>query len=391
MRIFKFKFIVLTALLLTANSISATKPYSVWMADSEMKRYPESWMIDFSKRLKWDYCNGLELQSIYMVWKQTKEPKYFNYVRSYADTIINQDGSIIGYKPTDYSLDKLNSGKILFDLYAVTKEEKLKKAMDLLRNQINDQPRTTDGGFWHKKIYPHQMWLDGIYMASPFLAEYAARFGDKSLFDEAAHQILTIAKHTYDPKTGLYFHGWDESHEQKWANRVTGTSSNFWSRSMGWYMMALVDVLDFLPKDHPQRPAILHVLTHLSAALEKYSDKKTGLWYQVTDKGALKGNYLESSGSAMFIYTWVKAVHQGYLPKRYLLLAENKYSNFVKQFIEINPDGTLTLTDACSVAGLGGSPHYRDGSFNYYISEPRRDNDAKAVSPFIMASVLLGK
>lgn len=387
----KIKNLLLVVLFLSPLSLSAGKLYSVWMANSEMKRNPESWMVDFSKNLKWDYCSGLELQSIYDVWKLTGDQKYFDYVKSYADTVINNDGSITGYKVTDYSLDKLNSGKILFDLYARTKEEKFKKAIVLLRNQINEQPRTSDGGFWHKKVYPYQMWLDGIYMASPFLAEYANRFGDTELYDEVAHQILTIAKHTYDPKTGLYYHGWDESRQQKWANPKTGTSPNFWSRSMGWYMMALVDVLDFLPENHPQRPEIIKILTNLSASLDKFRDKKTGMWYQVTDKGSEKGNYLESSGSAMFIYAWAKGAKKGYLPKIYLKKANHTFDQFVRKFIKTNPDGTISVTDVCSVAGLGGSPRYRDGSFHYYISEPRRDNDPKAVAPFIMAAVWLKK
>lgn len=369
---------------------SAT-PYSVRMADSEMKRNPQSWMIDFSKKLKWDYCNGLELQAIYMVWKKTADPKYFNYVKTYADTIINSDGKITGYKQEDYNLDKLNSGKILFDLYTKTKEDKFKKAVDLLRYQINNQPRTTDGGFWHKKIYPNQMWLDGLYMASPFLAEYGYRFNEKALFDEVASQIITVAKHTYDAKTGLYYHGWDESKLQKWANPQTGTSPNFWSRSMGWYLMAMVDVLDFLPKDHPKRPEIIKILRNLCQSLEKYQDKETGMWYQVTDKMKQEGNYVESSGSAMFIYSWVKGAKKGYIPEIYFKKAEKAYLQFVKRFIKENPDGTISVTDACSVAGLGGEPRYRDGSFRYYISEPRRDNDPKAVAPFIMASVLLNK
>jgi len=387
----KFKTLVLALILIIHMIVSAVKPYSVRMADSEMKRFPESWMIDFSKKLKWDYCNGLELQAIYQVWKKTAEPRYFNYVKSYADTIIHEDGSITGYKPEDYSLDKLNSGKILFDLYAKTKEERLKKTMDLLRNQVKNQPRTSDGGFWHKKIYPNQMWLDGLYMASPYLAEYAYRFGEKSLFDEVANQILVVARHTYDPSTGLYYHGWDESHKQRWSNPKTGTSPNFWSRSMGWYMMAMVDVLDYLPKDHPRRAEILAVLKNLSASLEKYRDPATGMWFQVTDKQGEKGNYVESSGSAMFIYTWVKGGQKGYLPKSYAEKGAKAYTQFVKQFIRENQDGTISLTDGCSVAGLGGEPRYRDGSYEYYVSEPKRDNDPKAVSPFIMVSVLLNK
>ncbi len=385
------KILILLSVLLTTVSASALKPYFIRMADSEMKRMPESWMTDFAKKPKWDYCNGLELQAIYMVWKKTAEPKYFNYVKSYTDTIIASDGSITGYKLQDYNIDKLNSGKILFDLYAKTKEEKLKKAMDILRNQMKTHPRTNEGGFWHKKIYPNQMWLDGMYMASPYLAEYAYRFDEKELFDEVANQILTMAKHSYDLKTGLYYHGWDESRAQKWSNPQTGCSPNFWSRSMGWYMMAMVDVLDYLPKDHPKRTEIIKILTGLSKSLDKYRDPKTGMWYQVTDKVGAEGNYVESSGSAMFIYTWVKGAQKGYLPKEYLSKGLKAYDQFVKKFVKENPDGTISLTDVCSVAGLGGEPRYRDGSYEYYISEPKRDNDPKAVGPFIMVSVLLKK
>jgi len=385
------KILILLSVLLTTVSASALKPYFIRMADSEMKRMPESWMTDFAKKPKWDYCNGLELQAIYMVWKKTAEPKYFNYVKSYTDTIIASDGSITGYKLPDYNIDKLNSGKILFDLYAKTKEEKLKNAMDILRNQMKTHPRTNEGGFWHKKIYPNQMWLDGMYMASPYLAEYAYRFDEKELFDEVANQILTMAKHSYDLKTGLYYHGWDESRAQKWSNPQTGCSPNFWSRSMGWYMMAMVDVLDYLPKDHPKRAEIIKILNDLSKSLDKYRDPKTGMWYQVTDKVGAEGNYVESSGSAMFIYTWVKGAQKGYLPKEYLSKGLKAYDQFVKKFVKENPDGTISLTDVCSVAGLGGEPRYRDGSYEYYISEPKRDNDPKAVGPFIMVSVLLKK
>jgi len=393
----KFKIILLgLIMLITIPAISATsksgvKPYSVWMADSEIKRYPESWMVDFSWRPKWDYCNGFELQAIYQVWKLTGNQKYYDYVKSYADTIIHLDGNITGYKPEDYNLDKLNSGKFLFDLYSKTHILKYKLAIELLRNQIKNQPRTSDGGFWHKKVYPNQMWLDGLYMASPFLAQYASRFNEKGLYDEVAHQILTVAKHTYDQKTGLYYHGWDESRKQKWSNPQTGTSPNFWSRSMGWFMMAMVDVLDYLPANHPQRTEIKNILLKLSQTLDKYRDPKTGMWYQVTDKPGEAGNYVESSGSAMFLYSWVKGAQKGYLPKSFGEKGAKGYDQFVKQFIKENPDGTISLTDACSVAGLGGSPRYRDGSYQYYISEPKRDNDAKAVSPFIMLSVLLKK
>lgn len=235
------------------------------------------------------------------------------------------------------------------------------------------------------------MWLDGIYMASPFLAEYAQKFNEPALYDEVAFQVITMAKRSYDPKTGLYYHGWDESRQQRWADPQTGLSPNFWSRSMGWYMMAMVDVLEFLPANHPKRPEIIKILTDLSVSLDNYRDPKTGMWYQVTDKINEKGNYLESSGSAMFIYAWVKGGQNGYLPKSFLKKGKTAYAQFVKRFIKQNTDGTISLTDVCSVAGLGGSPKYRDGSFAYYISEKVRDNDPKAVAPFIMVSVLLNK
>ena len=370
---------------------TAKSKYYVRMADSEMKRNPESWMLDFQPKLKWDYCNGLELQAIFEVWNKTKQQKYLVYAKSYADTIINAKGEIFGYKPTEYNIDRLNPGKLLFQLNAVNPTEKYELAIKILRNQMLTHPRTSEGGFWHKKIYPNQMWLDGLYMASPFLAEYGLKMNEPQLFDEVAKQIILVAKHTYDPKSGLYYHGWDESREQRWANPQTGTSPHFWSRSIGWYMMAMVDALDFLPQNHPQRPEIIKILNDLSNTLYKFRDKKTGMWYQITDVGDRNGNYIESTGSAMFIYTWVKAAQKGYLPKAYLCKGEKAYNQFVKQFVVENPDGTISIKDACSVAGLGGNPFYRDGSFKYYISEPKRDNDPKVVGPFIMLSVLLNK
>jgi len=385
-------FYILTFLLAINVAIIDAKPkYYVRLADSEMKRNPQSWMVDFSPKLKWDYCNGLELQAIYKVWEKNHNKKYFDYVKSFPDTIIDNDGKITGYKPDEYNIDKLNSGKMLYPLYELTKDKKYRKAIDILRNQMKTHPRTSEGGFWHKKVYPNQMWLDGLYMASPFLAEYAYRFNEPKLFDDVALQIMLIAKHNYDSKTGLYFHGWDESHKQRWSNPETGLSPNFWSRSIGWYMMAMVDVLDFLPADHPQRPEIIKVLINLSKSLENFRDSKTGMWYQVTDKGGMPGNYIESTGSAMFIYTWVKGAQKGYLPKEFLKKGKIAYGQFVKQFIKNNTDGTLSITDGCAVAGLGGDKKYRDGSYEYYISEPKRDNDPKVVAPFMMVSVLLNK
>jgi unsaturated rhamnogalacturonyl hydrolase len=361
------------------------------MTESEMKRNPESWMVDFSTRLTWNYCHGFELGAFLDVWEKTGNQKYFDYVLSYADSIVNEDGSIKTYRPEEYSLDRLNTGKILFPIYRQTKDEKYRLALNLLRSQVEKHPKTSIGVFWHKKIYPYQVWLDGIYMGCPFLAQYAATFNEPELFDLVAQQIIETERVTKDIKTGLLFHGWDESRQQRWSDPITGHSPNFWSRAIGWYMMALVDVLDYFPESHPKRGDIIRILNDLSVALEKYRDPATGMWYQVTDKIGAEGNYLESSGSAMFIYTWIKGSQKGYLPPSFSKKARKAYQQFVKQFVKKNSDGTISITNVCEVAGLGGEKEYRDGSYAYYISTPRRDNDPKAVAPFIKMSVLLDK
>lgn len=383
-------FLVLLFLASVLPSEAKTK-YSVRMADSEIKRNTEAWMLDFSKAPKWNYCHGLELQAILQVWQQTGDKKYYDYAYGFADLMVQSDGQIKTYKSQEYNIDRINSGKMLFTIYTQSKEERFKSALDLMRNQMKTHPRTADGSFWHKKIYPHQVWLDGLYMACPFLAEYGKMFSEPELYDEAALQILDAHKYLYDSKTGLYYHGWDESRQQRWADPETGLSPNFWSRSIGWYMMAMVDVLDFMPEDHPKRNEIILLLRQLAKSIERYRDKKTGMWYQVTDQMGRDGNYLESSASAMFIYSWVKGVQKGYLDKNYEKKGKKAYGQFVKRFVKENSDGTISVTDGCAVAGLGGEKVYRDGSYEYYINEPVRDNDPKAVSPFIMVSILLNK
>ena len=389
----KYLFILLAAtlVLLSCSQAETVQKNYVRMADSEMQRNPESWMVDFSTRLKWNYCHGLELGAIYDVWEKTGDQKYYDYAVSYADTMIHEDGTIVSYKLEEYNIDRLNSGKMLFPILAHTNNQKYRKALDLLKSQMDTHPRISNGGFWHKKIYPHQVWLDGLYMAGPFLAEYGKTFDDPELFDEVVLQLTTAYEDLYDEKTGLLYHGWDESREQRWSDPETGLSPHFWSRSIGWYMMALIDVLDFMPADHSGRNEIITLLNNLSSTIENFRDAETGMWYQVTDQGTREGNYLESTGSIMFIYTWVKGAQNGYLPNEYLQKGIEAYDQFVKRFIKENEDGTISVTDCCSVAGLGGEKNYRDGSFEYYISEPIRDNDPKAVAPFIKVSLLLNK
>lgn len=378
--LFAFAFVMQTTL---------AQKTAVEFADSEMKRFPEAWQLDHGKRLYFGYSQGVGCHAMLDVWKQTGDRKYLDYVINWADTVINDKGEIHLYKVETYNLDYIKPGTVLFDVWKQTGKEKYKLAMDLLVNQLKNHPRTHEGAFWHKLIYQHQIWLDGLYMASPFLAEYAVTFNRPELIDDVVNQFIVCAKHTYDAKTGLYYHAWDESKNQRWANKETGQSPNFWGRSIGWWFMALVDVLDYIPAEHPQRPELIKMIKGLAETLPKYQDK-TGLWYQVLDKGAVGGNYLEASVSSMFMYSYAKAVNKGYIDEKYHAVAEKAYDGLMKTLIVKNADGTLTLTKCCAVAGLGGHP-YRDGSFEYYVNERIRDNDAKATGPFIMGCLQLGK
>ena len=357
------------------------------MANSDIQRNPEAWMIDFRKTPKWGYTQGLVGISYQYLTKVTGDSTYVKYMKdSYLDKMIDENGTIIGYKMSDFNIDKINSGKILFDVYAQTNDPRYKTVMETLREQMRQHPRTDDGGFWHKKRYTHQMWLDGIYMANPFLARYGKEFNEPALFDEAVHQIVTVNKHTLDAKTGLNYHAWDESKSQKWADPETGKAPNFWGRAQGWYAMAIVDVLDYLPANHPGRDSIIPILQNMMDALMKVRDPETGLWYQVLDQGNREGNYLEATCSSMFTYVMLKAVRLGYIDQSYKEIAFKTYDSLVNEFIQHNDDGTISLTKCCAVAGLGGNP-YRDGSYEYYISETVRDNDPKGVGPFILASL----
>ena len=370
--------------------ISKDLKWSDKMALTLMKRHPESYMIDDSKKPKWDYVHALVLHSFEELYKKNPDPRYNTYVRSYVDNFIQEDGSIKTYEFDKYNIDLVVPGRLLFNVYQTSKEEKYLKAMQLVRKQLSEQPRTASGGFWHKQIYPNQMWLDGLYMGEPFYAQYTATFEGGKSFDDIAKQFELIQLHATDPKTGLLYHAWDESKQMPWANKQTGNSPNFWSRALGWYVMALVDVLDYMPKEHPKQKELVKYLSNACAALAKYQDK-SGLWYQVTDKGGEKGNYLEASGSSMFAYAFAKGVNKGYLPAKYKKLANKAFDGLTKVLIKkVDEDGGITLTNCCQVAGLGGTP-YRDGSYEYYINERKKDNDPKATGPFILAALELNR
>lgn len=319
-----------------------------------------------------------------------KDKKYSDYMEAYIDYFVQEDGTINGHKLSDYNIDRVRPGLNMLDLYERTGKEKYKIAIEILVSQMETQPRTNSGGYWHKKIYPYQMWLDGLYMASPFLARYAHDFNQPLWFDEVTFQLQEVYKQTLDEKTGLVYHAWDESKEQRWCNPETGQSKHFWSRATGWYMMALVDVLDYLPKNHPDRPAIIEILNKLSTALLKVQDEKTGLWYQVLDMGGKDRNYLEASGSAMIIYTFAKGANKGYLDKKYLDIANRAFDSMVENMVIEGDDGLPVLTNTCGACGLGGNP-YREADYNYYVTEIQVDNDQKGVAPFIMAAIELGK
>lgn len=347
------------------------------------------------KLKKWGaYDSGVVLKGIEQVWRETKDQKYFDYLKMNVDEYVEDDGNIRTYELEEYNIDQINNGKLLLTLYQETGAEKYKKAAYLQREQLKTHPRTSEGGFWHKNIYPHQMWLDGIFMGSPFYAEFAKVFNEPEIFDDVAHQVILIAKHTKDHKTGLYYHGWDESKQHQWADPESGCSPNYWGRAMGWYAVAIVDILDFLPKNHRQRKDIIQIFQEMIAAVIKVQDQTTGLWYQVLDQGGREGNYHEASASSMFVYAIAKGVRKGYLDQKYLKAASKGFDGIINNLIQVDEAGLLNLTQVCSVSGLGQtapeSP-YRDGSFEYYISEPVVTNDPKGVGAFILASIEIEK
>ncbi|WP_370520902.1 glycoside hydrolase family 105 protein [Bacteroides sp. 214] len=369
-----------------AQQVDKNQPWSVRMVESEMIRCPEAWQLDFQPRLKWDYCHGLELQAMLDVYDAYGDQRIFDYALAYADTMIHADGSIEAYKLEEYNIDRVNTGKVLFRFYEQTKEERYRKAIDLLRSQLDTHPRNEDGGFWHKQVYPNQMWLDGLYMGAPFYAEYAYRNSRPQDYADVIKQFVLAAKHTYDPTNGLYRHACDVKRQERWADKNTGQSAHSWGRAMGWYAMALVDVLDFLPKHEPGREEVLKILNNVAVQIKRLQHPEAGVWYQVLDKSGEPGNYLESTCSTMFTYALFKAVRMEYIDKSYLDVAIKGYEGILKTFIEVGENGVVEITNCCAVAGLGGKV-YRSGSYEYYLSEPIRNNDPKAVGPFIMASL----
>lgn len=357
---------------------------AVQMANSVISRHESLIYYNNPSKVKWQYDIAMLGRAIDRLGHL--DPIYSEYLKEFMDYFVQDDGSILKYKQSDYNLDHINPAKNLITLYKRTGEEKYLLAIQQFIEHLEQQPRTPSGGFWHKKRYPNQMWLDGIYMSAPFMAQYAAEFNKPEWFDTLTYQIILIYNKTRDPETGLLYHAWDESRNEKWSNPETGQSRHFWSRAMGWYMMALVDVLDFLPKNHEKRDSIIGILNSTSEALMKVRDKESKLWFQVLNYGGREGNYLEASGSSMFVYAFTRGVNKGYLPDRFREHADESFEAITDTFIYRDDQGRLHMDHICGGCGLGGDP-YRDGSYQYYITEEQVTDDPKGVAPFIMASI----
>ncbi len=395
-------FLLSTVMMVHAEDLDSGKfrgasplEWSQRLARSEMGRRGDTLFKDGSAKARWDYTSGLFASSLLALGERTDDKETSEFGTRLVGSFAGKDGSIATYDPSSSNIDMVAPGKALLELYGKSGNERIKTAILTLKRQLDGQPRTSDGGFWHKKRYPLQMWLDGLYMGSPFLAGYGRVFNDPAAFDEVVKQILLADKHTYDPATGLFHHGWDEKHAQTWADPATGCSPSFWGRAMGWYAMAVVDCLDELPPDHPGIAKIREIQRKLADGIIRYQDPGSGLWWQVLDQGGREGNYLEASASGMFVYALAKGIRRGDLPReKYLPAVLKGYEGLVRDRVRVNDDGSVDLTKICEVAGLGftsasGKP--RDGSYAYYISEPVVDNDLKGVAPFILAGLEIQK
>ena len=334
------------------------------------------------KPAHWNYIDGCMLNALLTLSDITGEALFADFVETFVDSFVGEDGAIRTYDPSKYNLDDINEGRVLFPLYAKTKKEKYRLAADRLAEQLKHQPRTLEGSFWHKRIYPDQVWLDGIYMAQPFRALYARELGDKD-YTDIVQQIETVRARMYDPEKGLYYHGYDASKTIFWADPVTGCSKSFWLRAMGWFATALVDLLEIVD-DPGARARLRPIFTELMEGVARYADEETGLYYQVVDQGGRAGNYLETSGSSMMAYAMLKGARLGVLGPEYAQLGRKTFDGILRRYFRAEGED-VELGGICLVAGLGPADDLRrDGSYQYYISEPVVKNDAKGVAPLVM-------
>lgn len=341
--------------------------------------------IRHGKAPGWNYIDGCMMTSLYSIYCQTGNKKYIDFIDKFVDYYVFEDGSVRGYELDTYNLDNLNEGRILFDLYRETGKEKYKKAADLLYEQIKGQPRTGTGNFWHKKIYPNQVWLDGLYMAQVFYTRYETELGGCKNYGDIVAQFKSVYDNMYDKNKRLYYHGWDWSRQAFWADKATGLSKSFWLRSVGWYTVGLVDVIGYFVGHEELKQELIAIFRQTIEGLEQYIDKDKHMFYQVVDQGGREGNYLETSGSAMISYAMMKGARLGIIDGRFAKVGEEVFNGICSEYLT-EEDGRLNLGGICLVAGLGPENNRRrDGTFEYYISEPVVENDAKGTGPFVMA------
>jgi len=371
------------------STIPANAKWSERTAITILNKYPKASQIDGTEKPKWDYKMGLVLSAFEKLYQKTNDKKYFDYIKAYADELIDAEGNIVKYDKNEYNIDCANPGKLLFNLYDQTKDNRYLKVLQQLRAQLETQPRTASGGFWHKQIYPNQMWVDGLYMAEPFYTEYTMKYENGKALDDIAKQFELVQSHLVDKKTGLVYHAWDESKEIGWANKETGTSPTIWGRGNGWYMMALVETLDYYPKTNKNYKTLVGYLNQISKSVIEHKSA-SGLWYQVSDKPEMEGNYVESSASGMIIYALAKGADKGYLPSNYKKQAQKSFDAFVKEFVKKDEKGEVIVSNVSSNVGLGGKP-FRDGTNEYYIKSKTKDNSSPALAAFLLSAIELNK
>ena len=342
--------------------------------------------IKHGEQSSWNYIDGCMIKASLELYHLKKDPRYLDFADRFIDYFVQEDGSILSYDPEEYNLDNVNAGKTLFDLYRLTRKEKYRKAIDTVYGQIKGQPRTSSGNFWHKLIYPNQVWLDGLYMAQPFYMQYELTYNDGKNCRDSFQQFLFVYEHMRDLRNHLYYHAYDDSRESFWCDPVTGLSDNFWLRALGWYAMALIDTIEIMPEQLSREKEQLHrIYKELIDAMLPYQDETTGMWYQVVNHGGIRPNYLETSGSAIFAYAIMKSVRLGLLEPSYYAYGKKAFDGICNTYLS-EKDGELQLGGICLVAGLGNK-EMREGTFDYYMREPVVENDAKGVAPLVLAYV----
>ena len=348
------------------------------------------WNIESIKQGKkpaWNYIDGCMMTSLIELYKATNDDKYLDFVKRFVDYYVKEDGSILGYEMEKYSTDDVSESRILFDLYALTQNEKYNKAIEYTYNQVKNHPRTKEGNFWHKKIYPNQVWLDGLYMMQVFYTRYETERNKLQNYSDIVNQFKNVYNIMRDKETGLYYHAYDSSKSMFWANKETGLSQNYWLRSIGWYTVALIDVYGYMDEQmYDEYHTIKEIFKDTIDSILKYQDQESKMFYQVPNFPGREKNYLETSGSCMIAYAILKGVRLKALPERYLQIGLDIFNGICNKYLTVKEDGDLNLGGICLVAGLGPENNLRrDGTYEYYMSEPIVENDAKGVGPFIMA------